>query len=1061
MRRYLQLDDLRKLNSPQGIALVFQSLGYNAEVQPINLEALDLSKGNIDALKEAYLIADQNNAGLQVLLFHLEETEWASTSMVSTRMKAIASQVCQRATKFLLMATKDYSQLMLVNPRVHLEDEKRLKSSIKKLVIDLNSPTAYDREVLDSIAVDGKNAKELYEAQCESFDVEKLTKKFYNKYKELFDKVQQTVKKYNQHPYFDDLNLLHQFSQRLLGRIMFLYFLQKKEFLTGDKKFLTKCYGNRDLEKTDYYKEVLEILFFDTLNNQRENNNSQWGKIPYFNGGLFDRDYGLGIRDPTGRATPDAIFLPNSLFNPDDSEAILGFFNSYNFTVSENTLEDEEIAVDPEMLGKVFENMLAADERGKSGTFYTPRNIVNFICTEVLCRYLADEVEMELEKVQALIDADGDLPNAEFNKLITPQQTKRLKNALESLKVLDPAVGSGAFVLGMMQVILTVRQAIARREGMTVQRGSLKISQWKREIIANNLYGVDIKPEAIEIAKLRMWLSLVVDLSSIENVEPLPNLDYKLMCGNSLISQVHGETLIPNPREIQQLLKLQYRYFDTHTEKRQELRELILEVETNIFRVALRYGRQYWQEKLEANKTKQNQQKNISDRLTELDKFAAEIESGKRSFALFDYYIHFRDVFTKKGGFDVVIANPPYIQQQKIKKVKPLLEPEYECYDGLGDLYMYFYERSFKLLKPKGLLGCISSNQWLKIQSGEKLRKYFAKSSQIYNIIDLGKLNIFEAVVASTMIFIARKNKVEKQVISFTQVNSLEKLYSNMSALVKKEGIILPSHAIKEGNWTLTNTLTVNLINKIKSKFINLEEYINGIIYRGILTGFNEAFFIDSQTKEKLIDEDISSAEIIQPLVEGKDVKKWHIRNNDKWLITSKKGINIDKYPAIFKHLKKWEPQLKNRRDKGKYWWELRSCNYYDLFDKPKIIFPENCKEPRFTLDLNHFFPNNKAYIIPLNDLFLLGILNSSLAWLYAQLVCGTLKKTVKLQSVKFKTLPIPTAAITDRLEIEALVQKCLDAKGKDVEEWEAEIDDRVAHLYGLTDAEIKIVRDK
>ncbi len=167
------------------------------------------------------------------------------------------------------------------------------------------------------------------------------------------------------------------------------------------------------------------------------------------------------------------------------------------------------------MLGKVFENMLASDERGKSGTFYTPRGIVKFMSSEVLSRYLSDETGMTVEAVQKLINYDPDLPDSEFNQLMTPPQAKTLKQALNTLKVLDPAVGSGAFPLGMMQVILNVKQAIARREGMKIQRGSLTISQWKREIIANNLYGVDIKPEAIEIAKLRMWLSLVVDIPHI------------------------------------------------------------------------------------------------------------------------------------------------------------------------------------------------------------------------------------------------------------------------------------------------------------------------------------------------------------------------------------------------------------------------------------------------------------------------------------------------------------------------------------------------------------------
>ncbi|MHC5824516.1 MAG: DNA methyltransferase, partial [Nostoc sp.] len=407
------------------------------------------------------------------------------------------------------------------------------------------NPTNYDRDRLDAIAARNLSPQELYKVQCEAFDVEKLTKEFYRGYREIFEELQRVIKANNQHSYFDDTNRLHQFSQRLLGRIMFLYFLQKKEFLAGDRNFLKTQYIKlrSELDDTDFYNQVLEPLFFEMLNKQRPNMESPWGKIPYLNGGLFDLDYGIGVIDAAGVETPPQIELPNSVFDPSGDKGILRFFNSYNFTVSENIQGDEDAAVDPEMLGKVFENMLASEERGQSGTFYTPRGIVQFMCVESLSRYLADQSGMDLEAVRKLIEFETELPDSDINQLLTKEQAKKLKQALNSVRICDPAVGSGAFPMGMMQVILSVKQAIARREGMTVERGSLTISQWKRDIIANNLYGVDIKPEAIEIAKLRMWLSLVVDIPSLEDVEPLPKLDYKLMCGDSLISTIHGEQL--------------------------------------------------------------------------------------------------------------------------------------------------------------------------------------------------------------------------------------------------------------------------------------------------------------------------------------------------------------------------------------------------------------------------------------------------------------------------------------------------------------------------------------
>ena len=222
-------------------------MGYNAEAQPLHIEDLQLPSRSGEAIYDAYLIADQGNGGLQVLLFQLQPEEWSSPSTASTRLKAIASQVGQRDTEFLLLATKDYNQLMLVNPRKSFDEQMNLRASIRKLLIDRTNPTAYDLDRLEAIAAKGKSPRELYKTQCEAFDVEKLTKSFYKGYKQLFDRVQEAVKLHNDHPYFADSDRLHQFSQRLLGRIMFLYFLQKKEFLAGDRRFLSTQYQSLSL----------------------------------------------------------------------------------------------------------------------------------------------------------------------------------------------------------------------------------------------------------------------------------------------------------------------------------------------------------------------------------------------------------------------------------------------------------------------------------------------------------------------------------------------------------------------------------------------------------------------------------------------------------------------------------------------------------------------------------------------------------------------------------------------------------------------------------------------
>ena len=1128
--RLLRLDDLKTLTSPDGVASLFHRLGYDAEAQPLNLEDLQLTSRSAEAVFDSYLIADQGNGGLQVLLFQLQPEEWSSPSVASSRMKAIASQVGRRDTEFLLLATKDYNQLMLVNPRKSFDDKMNLKASIRKLLIDRTNPTAYDLDRLEAIAVRDKSPQELYKVQCEAFDVEKLTKSFYRGYKQLFDQVQQAVKLHNDHPYFEDSDRLHQFSQKLLGRLMFLYFLQKKEFLAGDRRFLTTQYKHLrpDPDDTEYYTSVLEPLFFQTLNQQRPNLDSKWGKIPYLNGGLFDRDYGPGIRDTAGRPTPETIILPNGLFDPGDTDSILGFFNGYNFTIAENVAGDEDVAVDPEMLGKVFENMLAADERGQSGTFYTPRGIVQFMCSEVLSRYLADETGMSLEVLQKLIDYDPDLPDSEFNQLMTPQQTKSLKQAIASIKVLDPAVGSGAFPLGMMQVILNVRQAVARREGMKVSRGSLTISQWKRDIIANNLYGVDIKPEAIEIAKLRMWLSLVVDIPNIEDVEPLPNLDYKLMCGDSLISTIHGEQLIPDPTKTQQgmlavtpiqiaiapLLELEKRYFDVQTEERHRLREQILEAEANVFRVAVSDRQQYWlgkQKELETeiktmkgkvSRTQEKERKEIADKLTNLAKFASEVESGERSLNFFQYHLHFRDVFESKGGFDVVIGNPPYVRIQEIQKSNPQLALELKdnfiSASGSFDIYVCFIEKATKLINGKGNISYIVPHKFFQASFGQKIRGLIASQKMINQIVDFGSSQVFDSATTYTcLLFLSQDNEKLKFIELQPSVNSEELLQVLNSTIninkieVKKLRIELISNKnLDDKEWNFAIGLNSQILSKLQSQTYTLADVCNKI-FQGIATSADKIYFLEHKSRSheiitaysKSLNCDIEiEKDFVKPLLKGADVhryqplepKIWCIfpynLNQNQPILYTQQEVKT-RFPLAYKYLQANKTDLENRENgkmkHDKFYAYIYPKNLTE-FEQEKIITPDIASSCQMTLDSVGLYHTTTIYSFIFKNTekqhlkYYLALLNSSILWFYLINTGSVLRGNF----FRFKTnylmpFPIPTASESDKKAIEALVQKCLDAKGVGVLEWEAEIDDRVAHLYGLTDEEMKIIREK
>jgi adenine-specific DNA-methyltransferase len=1031
------------------------------------------------------------------LLFQLAASEWETPSVASNRMRSIAQSLCRRPSNFLLLGTHNYDQLMLVNPRKSFDAQMNLRVGIRKLLIDRTKPTHYDRDRLEAIAAHKLDPKALYNRQCEAFDVEKLTKEFYKGYKEVFEQVQRVILEHNPHPYFDDLGRLHQFSQRLLGRLMFLYFLQKKGFLAGDRDFLRNQYKrvSPDPSDTDFYAGLLEDLFFNTLNHERPNHESPWGKIPYLNGGLFEKDYG-GHPDAGGWITPETITLPNSLFDTGE-KSILKFFGNYNFTVSENIEGDEDVAVDPEMLGKVFENMLAADERGQSGTFYTPRGIVQFMCVESLSRYLADESGMDLDAVRKLTEYTAELPDAEVNKLLTKDQAKRLKQALGSVKVCDPAVGSGAFPMGMMQVILTVRQAIARREGMTVQRGSLTLCEWKREIIANNLYGVDIKPEAVEIAKLRMWLSMVVDIPTMDDIEPLPNLDYKLMSGNSLISRIYGEQMIPEPMlnkqlklavtptqaAIDALSVLQKRYFAASVDERKVLRDEILETQKQVFRIEIAYRREQWdikQRKLHADiqrlggrlsivQTKE--QARITTKSKELDQIEAEVDLGTRSLDFFQWHLHFSEVFREKGGFDIVLGNPPYVRQEQITALKPALKLEHECYTGTADLFVYFFERGFRLLKPNGNLTYICSNKYMRSGYGEKLRKLLGSEGSIQHLIDFGDAPVFEAIAYPSILQVARTAPKENQVRSLTwdasqSVDKFASVFHTNSTLVSQK-------EFSPDSWRLEPPATSRLMEKLKAAGTPLGEYVGGRFYRGILTGFNEAFVVDRATHDRLIVEHPSSAEVLKPFLRGKNVKRWRLISTDQYLIKIESSDNrkhpwtgclereaerifAQTYPAIHARFNAFRSSLIERDDQGKYFWELRSCKYWDDFEKTKIIYPDIYEHQSFTVDTSGFYSGNTCYFIPAHQLWLCGFLNSWIVeWLYSRLSNKVRGGYLRAFTDCMKQIPVPEASSNDQNAISALVQKCLNAKGQNVAHWEAEINDRVAHLYGLTAAEI------
>lgn len=436
------------------------------------------------------------------------------------------------------------------------------------------------------------------------------------------------------------------------------------------------------------------------------------------------------------------------------------------------------------------------------------------------------------------------------------------------------------------------------------------------------------------------------------------------------------------------------------------------------------------------------------------------MESGERSLTFFQFHLHFNNVFQEQGGFDIVIGNPPYVRQEQLGGIKPALQQEYDCYTGTADLYVYFYERGFHLLRPGGSLTYISSNKYFRSGYGEKLRNFLAGQATVQHLIDFGDAPVFEAIAYPSIILVTKAPPTNHQTRALTW--KPEQSVEEFASVFRSSSFLIAQKELTPDGWRLESPAVLRLLEKLRGAGQPLGEYVNGRFYYGIKTGFNEAFVVDRATRDRLIAEHPSSAEVLKPFLRGRDVKRWRVEPQDLWLIFTRCGIDIKKYPAIHAYLSQYKKQLipgiPGGRKPGSYkWYEIQdNIAYWQEFEQPKIAYPNICKRNEFAWDESGYYINQKAFIIPKASKYLLGVLNSSVAmWLFDKLLAKLQNGFYEPSYIFMKDIPIPNTSSADSKVIAALVQKCLDAKGQSVAEWEAEIDDRVGHLYGLTVQEI------
>jgi adenine-specific DNA-methyltransferase len=867
----------------------------------------------------------------------------------------------------------------------------------------------------------------------EAFSVEKLSKDFFFEYKNHYNKfIAYITQNFKGKSFFlgnDEDKAIRDFAKKLLGRIVFLYFVQKKGWLgaselsykDGKLNFITDLFhasGGNEL----FYPQWLTSLFFDTLNNpDRKTDNfvmpdNSVVKIPFLNGGLFDKE-----------KQDDNSFLltiePSLFHSPKFSEipekrGFLDFLNAYNFTVQEDAPDEHTVAVDPEMLGNIFENLL--EDNKDKGAFYTPKEIVHFMCKESIKEYLLNG---ELSKENTDILEECIQKVLEQSELTDAQQDFILENAykiadiLENVKVCDPAIGSGAFPMGLLLEIFNAVIYLHELKGFV---RNVSEAQIKKTIIEKCIYGVDIEKGAVDIARLRFWLSLVVDE---EMPQALPNLDYKIVVGNSLIPELNIDNLteviridwtrksnvgkadeyIKNIQTgLKTLTQKQRKYFSTDDKKRKkEIAEEIHLLKMGILRNQLQFNLAVFLNKnslttensikLSAKDQKKNLEITLEIAKFEqlLVKFEKLEKQDYRDFTYFDWLLNFPEVLNPylveneaKRGFDIMIGNPPYGAKLSAE-YKEVFKNEYaEVHTRTPDTFNYFTALAFQhLTRKNAIVAFIVPNNLFFQTEYEKTRRFLIEKNQLLLAVNLGD-GVFESATVPACIFIGKKDEnPEYQEFRYADLRYFKSAKIELISYVKPQKVaqILATPALVFG----ISGIDFDILETIRQKSYTIEEIAEEMA-SGISTGNDKVFRISAEKAAELNLE----KELLRPVLVGGDIDRYKITDAKHFIIYTTKNCNIEKMPNTLKYLIPFKNQLGQKREtlKGLLpWWCIHWARYEGLFAEPKIIMRQTAdnikatydEKAYFTLDSILVYKRKEAYKESIDYKFILAMFNS------------------------------------------------------------------------------------
>ncbi|EGT3447929.1 class I SAM-dependent DNA methyltransferase [Campylobacter coli] len=944
-----------------------------------------------------------------------------------------------------------------------------------------------------------------------------------------------------------------------LNRILFLKLIESNLVRFNDDKNL-KFLNFKKIPDFDKLSE----LFFEVLAKEKSTRKkSEFAYLPYLNSSLFEKQSIENTLEISSLSNDLKLFYYKNTVLKDDKcktkkgqvgllEYLFEFLDSFDFGSDDEQSEilSQKELISSSVLGNVFEKLNGY----KEGSFYTPSFITSYMCKESITKVV-------LDKFNAQFDLDAkDI--SELRKSLRKEDKKAQKELLNSIKICDPAVGSGHFLVSALNVMLSIYDElnlfdeefylevqndeilITGRKGEFIEykRPSTpkdkahliqqELFHTKKDIIENNLFGVDINPNSCEITKLRLWIELLkhsfyqsFDDENYHDLKTLPNIDINIKCGNSLVSYFEtGKSLshYPNIKErINKYKRIVKDYKEGfYTDKNliaKEIKNLqesfknfclkdkfnkeIKQLTNGANEYSKKYG-DFLADEHHDEKFKSFFSKNMFefsfDEKVAIKEFANLKKEYDNIFNLesnhpFEWRFEFPEILDDDGnfkGFDLIIGNPPYIRQEELKELKPHLAKNYKVYKGTSDIYTYFYELGFNVLKDNGVLSYITSNKYTRAGYGEALREFLLKNVKFLEYTDLNGIKVFDSATVDTSILCFEKSKSKDNKFKYLALsNEILKTCAYDIGLYKDFAEFSQNSLSKE-SFTFSDENTSALKAKIERIGTPLKEWQGLNIYRGILTGYNEAFIITTEKRNEILAnckdkaEKERTAKLIRKMLRGRDIKRYSYEWAGLWVINAHNGyknqngekveaINIENYPSLKKHFDEFYPQLEKRADKGLAPYNLRNCAYIEEFEREKIVYSEIVRKPQFYLDTKlNFYAEATSFILTGENLkYLIAFLNNDfVAFIFKTFYAGGNlgENGFRYKKAFLEKLPIPKINSKNQKladELINLVDEILKAKEQDknanTQELENKINSLVYKLYNLTEDEIKIIENK